>query len=148
MGRYRGGLPVPKSLVFMHSGQTNLTLSWALPRGKPLPLSLRPLRLIHTSSPVDSLIWTWLTEARRQTFIHTLNRLLKCHKGSQGESISRSCNKKKKNSHKSIYLFLLSPYFTTTWCVICLLSHSDMVWEHTLWLNLARTHLEIQFKIR
>lgn len=40
MGRYRGGLPVPKSLVFMHSGQTNLTLSWVLPWGKPLPLSL------------------------------------------------------------------------------------------------------------
>lgn len=55
MGRYRGGLPVPKSLVFMHSGQTNLTLSWALPRGKASsPFSLRrsgsftlPAQLIH-----------------------------------------------------------------------------------------------------
>lgn len=53
-----GGLPVPKSLVFMHSGQTNLTLSWVLPRGKPLPLSLCYSGSFNTSSPVDSLIWT------------------------------------------------------------------------------------------
>lgn len=54
MGRYRGRLPVPKSLVFMHSGQTNLTLSRALLWGKPLPLSpgfpgsfTPPVQLIH-----------------------------------------------------------------------------------------------------
>lgn len=61
MGRYRGELPVPKSLVFMYLGQTNLTLSWALPRGKPLPLSLH-----HSGS---------FTDRKRQTFIHTLNVL-------------------------------------------------------------------------
>lgn len=31
IGSSGGGLPVPKCLVLMHSGQTNLTLSWPLP---------------------------------------------------------------------------------------------------------------------
>lgn len=84
VGRYQGELPVPKSLVFMHSGQTNLTLSRALPQGKPLPPACLLLWHIHTSSPVKSLISTWITGKRRQTFIHTLNQLLRWCSGNQG----------------------------------------------------------------
>lgn len=48
IGSSWGSLPVPKSLVLMHSGQTNLTLSWLLPPQK-------------ASSPVSLLLSSSLT---------------------------------------------------------------------------------------
>lgn len=53
MGRSQGGLPVLKSLVLVHSGQTNLTLSRPLPREKASSPFCPPPRLIHTLSPAD-----------------------------------------------------------------------------------------------
>lgn len=66
MGRYRGGLPVPKSLVLVHSARTNLTLSWESARGKASSYSSPPAppAAPHSfSRPVGLTRWfsTWLT---------------------------------------------------------------------------------------